>query len=170
MTSDEHSPVGKAAALAREYEHTIGSCPQCVLAALHETLGIAGPEVIQASDGLAGGAALSTAGTCGALAGGMLAIGAVLGRSYEDFKAGKGERRVFVHSQRLYSRFTKKYGSPVCRDVQQQVLGRTYDLLDADEAAAFSDHASRDTCPQVAADVARWTAEIILGLRDREKS
>ncbi len=160
----------RAAELAREYEHEIGSCPQCVLAALHETLGVASPGVIQASDGLAGGGALSTAGTCGALVGGLLAIGSVLGRSYEDFKAGKGERRVFVHGQRLHRRFTKKYGSSVCCSVQEQVFGRTYDLLDAEEAAAFAEDATRDTCPGVAADVARWTADIILGLRDRKKA
>ncbi|MBS3772973.1 MAG: C_GCAxxG_C_C family protein [Candidatus Thermoplasmatota archaeon] len=166
MTAD--AQTDRAAELARKYEHTIGSCPQCVLAALHETLGIASPDIIQASDGLAGGTALSVSGTCGALVGGVLAIGSVVGRSYEDFKAGKGERRVFVHSQRLYRRFTQKYGSSVCCDVQEQVLGRSYDLLDAEEAAAFSEQASRDTCPQVAADVTRWTAEIIIGLQARQ--
>ncbi|MGC9308350.1 MAG: C-GCAxxG-C-C family protein [Thermoplasmatota archaeon] len=165
MTSDEQSRVDRAAELAREYEYTIGSCPQCVLAALYETFDIGSPDIIQASDGLAGGTALSTSGTCGALIGGMLAIGSVAGRSYEDFKAGKGERRVFVHSQRLYRRFIKKYGSPVCCQVQQKVFGRSYDLLDAAEATAFSANATRETCPQVAADVTRWTAEIIARLK-----
>lgn len=165
MTSD--AQINWAAELAREYEYTIGSCPQCVLAALHETLGIAGPDVIQASDGLAGGTALSTSGTCGALVGGMLAIGSVVGRSYEDFKAGTGERRVFVHSQRLYRRFVQKYGSPVCCQVQEQVFGRSYNLLYAGEAGAFAKDATRETCPQVAADVTRWTAEIVSRLKKR---
>ncbi len=169
MSDDEQNPAEKAAALARKYEHAIGSCPQCILAALYETLDIGSPALIQASDGLAGGTALSTAGTCGALAGGMLAIGSVAGRSYQEFKAGDGQRRVFAHSQRLYRRFVETYGSSICCQVQEQVFGRSYDLLDADEAAMFSEDATVETCPQVAADVARWTAEIIVGLRRREK-
>lgn len=169
MPSDAETPADRAATMAREYEYKVGSCPQCVLAALYETLNIGSPNVIQASDGLAGGTALSTSGTCGALVGGMLAIGAVVGRSYQDFKAGKGERRVFAHSQRLYRRFIKKYGSPVCCQVQQQVFGRSYDLLDADEARAFSQDATRETCPQVAADVTGWTADIIMGLLQHKK-
>ena len=165
MTPDEQSKINQAEKLARDYEYTIGSCPQCVLAALYETFDIGSPDIIQASDGLAGGTALSTSGTCGALIGGMLAIGAILGRSYEGFKAGTGERRVFVHSQRLYQRFIKKYGSPVCCKVQQKVFGRSYELLDAKEAIAFSEDATPETCPQVAADVAQWTAEIISRLK-----
>ena len=169
MTPDGQSQIDKAAELAKEYEYTIGSCPQCVLAALYETFGIGGPNVIQASDGLAGGTALSTSGTCGALVGGMLAIGSVVGRSYEDFKAGDSQRRVFVHTQRLYRRFIKKYASPICCQVQQEVFGRRYDLLDAEEAKAFAEDATRETCPQVAADVTRWAAEIIVKLRRRQR-
>ena len=167
MTFDKQNQIDQAADLAREYEYTIGSCPQCVLAALYETFHIGSSATIQASDGLAGGTALSTSGTCGALVGGMLAIGSVVGRSYEDFKAKTGERRVFVHSQRLYQRFINKYGSPVCCQVQQKMFGRAYDLLDAAEATAFSEDATRETCPQVAADVTRWTAEIITRLKKR---
>lgn len=168
MASDIQSQVDKAAERAREYEYTVGSCPQCVLAALYETFGVGSPDVIQASDGLAGGTALSTTGTCGALVGGMLAIGSVVGRSYENFKACVGQRRVFVHSQRLYRRFVKTYGSPLCCQVQEEVFGRSYDLLDADEAHAFSEDATQETCPQVAADVTRWAAEIVIGLRSRD--
>ena len=168
MTADGQCKIDKAAELAREYEYTIGSCPQCVIAALYETLDIGSPEIIQASDGLAGGTALSTSGTCGALIGGMLAIGAVVGRSYKDFKAGSQQRRVFVHTQRLYRRFVKKYYSPICSQVQQKVFGRHYDLLDTEEANAFSEDSTRETCPQVAADVTKWAAEIIVGLRNRQ--
>jgi len=170
MTADGQSEIDKAAELAREYEYTIGSCPQCVTAALYETLDVGSPDVIQASDGLAGGTALSTSGTCGALVGGMLAISSVVGRSYKDFKAGSKQRRVFVHTQRLYYRFVKKYSSAICGQVQQEVFGRCYDLLDAGEAKEFSEDATRKTCPQVAADVTRWAAEIIVELRSRQKN
>lgn len=75
--------------LAFKYEAERGSCPQCVLATLHEILNIGDPATIQAADALAGGCALSTQGTCGALSGGLLAIGSIVGRTYKNFSKGE---------------------------------------------------------------------------------
>lgn len=87
--------IEQAYRLAFKYEAELGSCPQCVLAALMETLGIGNADTIKAADALAGGTALSTRGTCGALVGGLLAIGSIVGRNYKSFKAGETKRRVF---------------------------------------------------------------------------
>ena len=70
--------------LAFKYEAERGSCPQCVLAAIMETLDVGDPATIKAIDGLAGGTALSTKGTCGALVGGLAAISSIVGRNYEN--------------------------------------------------------------------------------------
>jgi hypothetical protein len=51
--------------LAFKYEAERGSCPQCVLAALMETLNVGDPATIKAIDAMAGGTALSTNGTAG---------------------------------------------------------------------------------------------------------
>jgi len=53
---------------AYHYEAEKGSCPQCVLASLKETLHIGDDHVFQAAHGLTGGTSLSSEGTCGALA------------------------------------------------------------------------------------------------------
>ena len=45
MIADDQSKIDKAAELAREYEYTIGSCPQCVTAALYEKLDVGSPDV-----------------------------------------------------------------------------------------------------------------------------
>jgi hypothetical protein len=74
------------------YEARLGSCPQCVLAALYEILNIGNESIFQASQGLAGGTALSSKGTCGALAGGIIAISFLVGRTYHDFNKGKKAR------------------------------------------------------------------------------
>ena len=74
-----------AARAAYSYEQQIGSCPQCVLVALMDTFGIGDKFTIKAGDALAGGTALSTERACGALIGGMLAIGLLVGCTYEDF-------------------------------------------------------------------------------------
>jgi len=152
--------------LAFKYEAEIGSCPQCVLSALHETINIADPATIQASDALAGGCALSTEGTCGALSGGLLAIGSVVGRTYEDFKKGDSRRRVFLYSKKLYDRFIEEYGSPLCKDVQKKIFGKSFKLLDAKEYQEFEKAGGHvDKCPSVSANAARWAAEIILDLK-----
>ncbi len=149
--------------LAFKYESEIGSCPQCVLGALFETLNVGKPSIVKAADALAGGTALSTNGTCGALAGGLLAISSMVGREYKDFKAGQKRRRVFRYARKLYDRFVNEYGSPVCRDVQNKIFGRSFNLLDPKEYKEFERAGAHvDKCPSVSGNVAKWTAEIIL--------
>ena len=149
--------------LAFSYEAERGSCPQCVLAALFETLNIGDEATIKSADALAGGTALSTKGTCGALVGGLLAISSVVGREYDDFCAGKTKRRVFQFSKQLYDKFIDEYGSPLCCDIHKKLFGRTFNLLDPKEYEEFEKAGAHvDKCPSVSGNVARWTAEIIL--------
>ena len=148
---------------AFKYEAERGSCPQCVLSAIMEVIDVGDKDTIKAVDALAGGTALSTEGTCGALVGGMAAISSIVGRTYEDFSADKGNRRVFQYSKKLYDKFIKEYGSPVCKDVHVKLFGRTFKLLDANEYEEFEKAGAHvDKCPDVSGKVARWTAEIIL--------
>lgn len=163
MMESVEQVISKAESLGFKYEAEIGSCPQCVLAALHETIGIGDENLIKSADSLAGGTALSAQGTCGALVGGMLAIGFLEGRKYNDFKLGKRNRRVFKFAKLLYDKFIEEYGSPLCKDVQKKLFGRSYVLLDPKEYREFEEAGAHvDKCPSVAGNVARWTAEIIL--------
>lgn len=155
--------IEEAYSKAFKYEAERGSCPQCVLAALHETINIGNPDTIKAADSLAGGTALSSDGTCGALVGGMLAIGSLVGRDYEAFSEGENKRRVFQYAKKLHDVFKDEYGSILCKDVQKKLFGRSYVLLDPDEYQEFEKAGAHvDKCPSVAGNVARWTAEIIL--------
>ncbi|KYK21179.1 hypothetical protein AYK25_08520 [Thermoplasmatales archaeon SM1-50] len=148
---------------AFEYEAKLGSCPQCVLAALKEILDVWDESVFRASQGLAGGTALSTNGTCGALAGGTIAISSMIGRTYKEFTEGKKKRLVYKYTKQLYDRFVKEYGSPLCCDVQKKIFGRSYILLDKEQYEAFEKAGAHvDKCPSVTGNVAQWTAEIIL--------
>jgi len=152
--------------LAYKYEAERGSCPQCVQAVIYETLGIGDPNTIRAADGLAGGTALSTEGTCGALVGGLLAIGLVTGRTYEDFSAGNRKRRVFQYAKKLYDKFVEEYGSPLCKDVQKKIFGKSFNLLDSKDYEEFLKAGGHvDKCPSVSGNAAKWAAEIILDLK-----
>ena len=153
----------KAYDLAFKYEAERGSCPQCVLSAIMDTLNIGSPEIIKASDALAGGTALSTQGTCGALVGGLMAISIVVGRTYKDFSAGKQRRRVFQYSKKLYDKFIKEYDSIICKDLHKKLFGRNFDLMNKDDYIDFERMGAHvDKCTSVSGDAARWTAEIII--------
>ena len=158
----------KAYDLAFRYEAERGSCPQCVLAALYETLNVGDPKTIQACQGLAGGTTLSTEGTCGALIGGILALGSLKGRTYEEFSEAKSKSVVYKYTKELYDRFTQEYGSCLCKDIQKKIFGKSYNLLDTKEYSEFEKAGAHvDKCPKVSGNTARWAAEIILKIQKR---
>ena len=159
---EEDELMQKAYDLGFRYEAERGSCPQCVLAAVRETINGVDTETIRAADALAGGSALSTEGTCGALAGGLLALGACAGRSYASFGKGEKRRSIFKHAQTLYDRFVAAYGSPLCKEVQRNLLGRSFNLREREGYTAFEKAGGHeDKCPGVVGNVARWTVEIL---------
>lgn len=155
--------LDQAYRLAFKYEAELGSCPQCVLAAIKETLDIGDENIFKSADALAGGTSLSSKGTCGALVGGMLAISSIFGREYDDFKDGKKKRRIFKYAKILYDRFVDEYDSPLCCDVQKKIFGRSFNLMDSIEYEEFEKAGAHvDKCPTVSGNAARWTVEIIL--------
>jgi len=158
--------VGRAYSLAYENEQKYGGCPQCVLAAIQDVLGIVDDATFKASHGLAAGGGLSTGGTCGALAGGMLALSAKYGRDRAHF--GKGRfLQSYELSKQLYDRFAAEFGSPICADVQTRLLGRPFNLWDINDYKAFEDAGGhRDKCPEVAGKVASWTTEMLIRLSE----
>jgi C_GCAxxG_C_C family probable redox protein len=155
--------IEQAYRLAYKYEAEHGSCPQCVLSALMETFNVGDKATIKAADSMAGGTALSTQGTCGALVGGLLALGSLVGRDYEKFKTGDSRRRIFRYAKKLYDKFIEEYGSPLCKEVHIKLFGRSFNLLDPKEYEEFEKAGAHiDKCPSVSGNVAKWTAEIIL--------
>lgn len=151
----------KAYALAYEYEQKYGSCPQCVLAAIHDTFGIVSDDLIKAGYPLAGGGALAGDGMCGALAGGILALGCQFGRERKDFSTR--DMKSFHISRKLRDKFVAEYGGVTCHIVQKKIFGKTFNLFDKDEYKAFNDAGGHtDKCPSVAGNVAKWVAELLL--------
>jgi len=158
--------IDKAYSLAHENEHLYGCCSQCVLAAIQEVMGIVDDATFKAAHGLAGGGALMTGGTCGALAGGMLAISSVYGRSREDFSNNQNVqfyKQSYKLSRQLYNRFIAEYGGPLCSVVQTDLMGRSFNMWDREDYAAFETAGGHlDKCPSVTGNVAAWTVELLL--------
>jgi len=145
---------------ARENEIEYFGCSQVVLDALQRHLNIGNVETFKAATALAGGVG-AKGEVCGALLGGVLAIGLVYGRA--NLEAGKvgPEQPEFVESRvragRLCDRFKEKFGSLRCADVKVAVNRKEYPRFNTVEA--FEDHAK---CADVTGPAARFAAEIIL--------
>jgi len=149
--------------LAFKYEAMYGSCPQAVLRAIYEVLNLKGIEiVIKSAHALAGGLGLSGNGTCGALSGGVLALGIFYGRSLEDMDKGRFLKS-YVKAKELYDKFVKEFGSCVCNDVQTKIFGRSFNLWDSEDYKKFEEMGGRlDKCTDIAGKVAKWVVEILL--------
>ncbi len=150
-----------------EYEHKYGFCTQAVLAALQDYFEGIDDEVFKASHPLAGGGALCGDGTCGALVGGIAAIGSYFGRSKEDYSKKDPDGNDWMNSsaiaKKLREKFIEEYGSVICNDVQAKKMGRSFDLWDEEDFQKFEEAgAHEDQCPEVTGKTARWTAEILL--------
>lgn len=135
-----------------------------MLAALQAKLGGIGQDVFKAGTCLSGGV-VGRGETCGALTGGLMAIGSEVGRErLEDLPQLKKAR---IPGTEMYLRFQEEVGHTLCAEIHKIKFGRTYHLYDPAELKAFHEaggHGEKG-CPVVCAAAARITADIILRLR-----
>ena len=150
----------KAYEKAFDLDVKYGCCPQCVLAAVKEATGLVSDELIQASHGLSGGGGLMGEGTCGALSGGLLALGSIKGRPADQLDQGRGMEN-FQAGKALVERFQEAFGGTSCQDLQRQFTGREWDLWEQAEYKGFSD-ARGDGCAHATGLVTQWVAEELL--------
>jgi len=165
--------VKKIGRKALEYDKYSG-CSQSVLLALQEAFEIGDHLSFKAATVLSGGVARKGE-TCGAILGGLMAIGLVEGR--EDIKDTQSYRNAMKPSDEIIEAFksrlqeTFEFEEPltntICRDIQQRIYGQSFDLTDPVSYKAFLDAGGHgDTgCPLVCAVAAEVTAEKIMELR-----
>lgn len=158
-TDDRQALAQQAYDKALQYEIDYGCCPQCVLAAVQETVGLIDDSVIKASHGLSGGGALCGHGACGALTGGLVALSAKRGRDRDKLDKGRFINN-FKKGQELVERFKTEFGGVTCAELQQQFTGRTYDMWQAEQYQAFN-AARGDKCALATATVTRWVVEML---------
>ncbi len=144
---------------ALKYELDYGCCPQCVLAAVQETVGVIEDSVIKASHGLSGGGGLTGQGACGALTGGLMALSAKRGRDRDKLDKGRYINN-FRKGQELVERFRTEFGGVTCEELQRRFTGKTYDMWNPEEYKAF-DQARGEQCARATATVTRWVVEMI---------
>ncbi len=157
---------------ALEYDKYSG-CSQSVLLALQEAFGIGDHESFKAATVLSGGVARKGE-TCGALIGGLLALGLVVGR--EDITDTQTYRDAMVPSDEVIKGFQKRlqetfgFDEPldntICRDIQKRIYGESFDLTDSVSYKRFIEAGGHgdEGCPLVCAVAAEVTAEKLLEL------
>ncbi|GBL46084.1 redox family protein [Sulfuriferula multivorans] len=144
---------------ALQYELAYGCCPQCVLAAVQESVGIIDDSTIKASHGLSGGGGLMAQGACGALTGGLLALSAKFGRDRDKLDKGRCINN-FKKNKELVERFRAEFGGITCEELQRQFTGRTYDMWNAEAYKAF-DEARGNQCAHATGTVTKWVIEML---------
>ena len=160
MAADDKQMLAQQAyQKALRYELDYGCCPQCVLAAVQETVGIVDDNTIKASHGLSGGGGLMGKGACGALTGGLVALSAKRGRDRNKLDKGRFVNN-FQKGKELVERFRQEFGGVTCEELQQRFTGRVYDMWNVKEYKAF-DQARGNQCALATAAVTRWVVEML---------
>ena len=148
---------------ARFREITYWGCSRAVFGALQQYLKVGDSEVFKAASPFAGGIARMRE-ACGALIGGVMAIGTAFADA--DVEAGKVAMEqpkwveAMVRSNKFCERFQEEFGCITCPDVQAVVTPPGSEIFDRfNTLKAFEGH---DKCNNVTGPTARLAAEIIL--------
>lgn len=152
---------------AHDYERDYHGCSRCVLKPLQDFLGLGDARTLRASTPLAAGIAMRGE-TCGALVGGMLALGMVT--ADDDLEDPAALTRSLAAGFRLARAVEKEIGSTSCTRIQTDRLGRFYSLADPEQYRAFIEAGGYIECPKVVGRIARITAAFILEYRKKKRS
>jgi C_GCAxxG_C_C family probable redox protein len=159
--------LDRVAEKAGDYEERAISCSQGTLAALQEEFNLGGGEdVIKAAIFMPGMA--SRKETCGALVGGLMALGLKFGRDKirdpePDTPEGREETiRLREKAWRFCEEFKKEFGSAMCGDIRPKIMGRDYNTMDPIERQRFLDDDGARKCRVPAEKAARIAASILL--------
>ena len=126
--------------------------------ALLEEFGLGNMEIVKALAPFPGLAL--TGGICGPVAGGLVAIGLFFS---DNDLANYENPRHYLAAREFIKRFKKTMGSLLCPDIQERVLGKSFDpFAGPKEREAFDASGARRKCPVAPGLGAKIAAEIII--------
>jgi C_GCAxxG_C_C family probable redox protein len=162
-TSDQQYQqiIEKAFELGRQNEMKYFGCSQAVVSALIEAFGIGGPDILRSSTCFSGGVA-RRGNVCGAVTGGLMMIGFLIGR--DDLEMFEQLRRAMGFGDTFYRRFEEKFGTAICAEIQKVRFGKVFDMVTEEGREAFNKAGAHDPegCPVVTGEGARLAAEIMI--------
>jgi len=148
-----------------EFEKRFHGCAQCAVGALYEVFPeLRNEDVFRSAGGLGGGVGLTCKGHCGALSGGVKVLSQMYGRELNEIEDPEKKRAIAAKlGEQLAQRFLDAYGTVICEEIQHNVMGRSFSLLDPDDYQAFEEHGGHSkACPSVVGKGVQWAAEMII--------
>ena len=146
-------------------EKEMHACARCALLAVARNLKLADDECIdaalRAAMPLSGGIA-GTRNQCGALVGGIMAIGLAMVKGNPREAAVEERKASMKAAKQLYRWFEKEIGHVRCYDIRDAGLGRSFDTSDPEEMQKFVAAGGYELCGGVVGKTARRAAEMIL--------
>jgi len=154
------------------YEREYWDCAQCTLLAVQEVFGLKADDAVKAATAFAGGIG-RRGSVCGAVTGGVMALGLLFGRDLPTMRhpdpALRRKLRERIDSRLVplvdafCERFETEYGSILCNEIEYKLFGRYFDKKkpeDRKEKDRLGGHTEK--CPMVVGRAARWATELIL--------
>jgi C_GCAxxG_C_C family probable redox protein len=176
LTQDEKNELlDRVQQKAISYQFEFRGCGQTAFYALQEEFNLSdNTDTFKAANFLGYGI-VREMDICGSFMGAIMAIGLAAGRAtfdeplYPDAKdidPASGLTKSAVKIREFYEKFVDKYGGTTCRAVQENSFEKVYELADTKQSAVFSEMHGED-CAEIAGQVARWAAEVILEIPRR---
>lgn len=129
------------------------NCSQAVFCAFAQRLGMPIEQAAQIASALGGGMCRMRE-TCGAVSGGMLALGALAG--YNDPEDPTAKALLYARGQRVMLEFKEKYGSLCCRDLLKLPADQLLSPIPSPRTAAFY---QKRPCARVIYEMTRLVEE-----------
>jgi len=165
--TEKEKMLNRISKKAGDYEEVSISCSQGTLCALQEEFKLAGGEdVIKAGTFMPGIA--SRKETCGAVIGGLMALGLAFGRdrvNNPDPNTPEAMEQVLKFREKAWrfcEDFKKEFDSTMCGDIRPRIMGRDYNSMDPIERQQFLADDGPRKCRVPPETAARIAAKIIL--------
>ena len=115
-----------------EGEREKTSCAQESFHAISSVLGIRNSLVFKCLSALEAGGGITTAGSCGAFSGSLVAFSYYFGRTYDQWEEGNSYIKASILGQKLYKKFVNQFDTIICTNIHKKIYGRTFKLMDED--------------------------------------
>jgi C_GCAxxG_C_C family probable redox protein len=137
-----------------------GNCAQTTFLSLQDEFDLEGEAILIALTPFPGIALRGE--TCGAVTGGMMALGLIHGRNRENLHDWQAYIDSLPPARKFCRRFEDEFGSTMCADIIESQFGRRFDLADPIEAMQWMNCGALEKCSEVIGKGVRIAAEIIL--------
>jgi C_GCAxxG_C_C family probable redox protein len=161
ITCNREEAVQLAYDLGFEYELHAHFCPQASLAALMDVFHMRDDTLFRSVFGFHGGSGNRGIGPCGALAGGITAIGFFFGRTRSEFDMMAINCTATPLVAELVDQFESEFEGIRCRDCQKHEFGREIDFSKEEDKTYFEENEGHRKCAHVVGRGAALAAGIL---------